>query len=57
MGWENRWHPRLEQWVTITSHRGAKPWTGSVANVANKGPVIAASYDPDVIYARKIRVY
>jgi UDPglucose--hexose-1-phosphate uridylyltransferase len=50
MDWENRWHPLLEQWVTITSHRGARPWKGSVANVANaanKDPVIAASYDPD----------
>ncbi len=28
MVWENRWHPLLEQWVTISSHRGARPWSG-----------------------------
>ena len=24
MTWENRWHPLLERWVTITSHRGGR---------------------------------
>ena len=28
MTWENRWHPLLERWVTITSHRGGRPWSG-----------------------------
>jgi len=26
--WEQRWHPLLERWVTITSHRGGRPWQG-----------------------------
>ena len=25
MTWENRWHPLLERWVTVTSHRGSAP--------------------------------
>ena len=28
MTWENRWHPLLERWVTVTSHRGSRPWSG-----------------------------
>ena len=24
--WEQRWHPLLRRWVTITSHRGGRPW-------------------------------
>lgn len=28
MTWEQRWHPLLERWVTITSHRGGRPWQG-----------------------------
>lgn len=29
MAWERRWHPLREEWVTITSHRNARPWSGS----------------------------
>ena len=29
MVWERRWHPLREEWVTITSHRNHRPWSGS----------------------------
>ncbi len=29
MTWERRWHPLREEWVTITSHRNERPWSGS----------------------------
>jgi UDPglucose--hexose-1-phosphate uridylyltransferase len=29
--WEQRWHPLLRRWVTITSHRGGRPWVGQNA--------------------------
>ncbi|MBL6690522.1 MAG: galactose-1-phosphate uridylyltransferase [Pseudomonadales bacterium] len=29
MTWERRWHPLREEWVTITSHRNTRPWSGS----------------------------
>lgn len=29
MNWERRWHPLREEWVTITSHRNSRPWSGS----------------------------
>lgn len=29
MAWERRWHPLREEWVTITSHRNSRPWSGS----------------------------
>lgn len=31
MGWEKRWHPLREEWVTITSHRNTRPWSGALA--------------------------
>jgi len=42
MIWENRWHPLLERWVTITSHRGARPWQGAYASETSAG----LSHDP-----------
>lgn len=32
MTWERRWHPLREEWVTITSHRNTRPWSGASAN-------------------------
>ncbi len=32
MVWERRWHPLREEWVTITSHRNTRPWSGSEVN-------------------------
>jgi UDPglucose--hexose-1-phosphate uridylyltransferase len=29
MTWERRWHPLREEWVTITSHRNTRPWSGA----------------------------
>jgi UDPglucose--hexose-1-phosphate uridylyltransferase len=26
--WEQRWHPLRREWVIITSHRNARPWSG-----------------------------
>lgn len=43
MIWENRWHPLLERWVTISSHRGARPWQGARVSETGKAP----SYDPE----------
>lgn len=31
MTWERRWHPLREEWVTITSHRNVRPWSGASA--------------------------
>jgi UDPglucose--hexose-1-phosphate uridylyltransferase len=28
--WEKRWHPLLQEWVIIASHRHSRPWNGSV---------------------------
>ena len=42
MTWENRWHPLLERWVTITGHRGSRPWQGGQV----EAPLPAASFDP-----------
>lgn len=41
MIWERRWHPLREEWVTITSHRQMRPWSG--AN-ATQRDVTAPSY-------------
>ncbi|MFP6807591.1 MAG: galactose-1-phosphate uridylyltransferase [Pseudomonadales bacterium] len=35
MIWERRWHPLLEEWITITSHRNQRPWSGSVIEDAD----------------------
>jgi UDPglucose--hexose-1-phosphate uridylyltransferase len=43
MVWENRWHPLLEQWVTISSHRGGRPWSGTRADT---GEMSIVKYDP-----------
>ncbi|HKI73497.1 MAG TPA: galactose-1-phosphate uridylyltransferase [Pseudomonadales bacterium] len=32
MTWERRWHPLREEWVTITSHRNTRPWSGASAS-------------------------
>jgi UDPglucose--hexose-1-phosphate uridylyltransferase len=32
MTWELRWHPFRGEWVLFTSHRGARPWIGEVAD-------------------------
>ncbi len=29
MIWERRWHPLRNEWVTITSHRQSRPWSGA----------------------------
>ncbi|MBD3646961.1 MAG: galactose-1-phosphate uridylyltransferase, partial [Pseudomonadales bacterium] len=39
MVWEQRWHPLREEWVTITSHRNTRPWSGTVAARETPGPV------------------
>ena len=31
--WERRWHPLRNEWVTITSHRNARPWSSADAPV------------------------
>lgn len=31
MTWERRWHPLRREWVTITSHRQSRPWSGADA--------------------------
>lgn len=31
MSWERRWHPLRREWVTITSHRQSRPWSGADA--------------------------
>ena len=38
MTWENRWHPLLERWVTVTSHRGSRPWSGGRVTAAPDAP-------------------
>ena len=38
MTWENRWHPLLERWVTVTSHRGSRPWSGGRVTEAPDAP-------------------
>ena len=43
MAWEKRWHPLLEEWVTITSHRNQRPWSGSTA----EHQATAVAYDTD----------
>ncbi len=43
MNWENRWHPLLERWVTVTGHRGSRPWQG--AHV--EAPPPAPTFDPN----------
>jgi UDPglucose--hexose-1-phosphate uridylyltransferase len=42
MTWENRWHPLLERWVTVTSHRGSRPWLGGRVGEAS----VSRHYDP-----------
>lgn len=44
MTWERRWHPIREEWVTITSHRNARPWSGSEATAKE---VPRVEHDPD----------
>ncbi len=44
MTWERRWHPLREEWVTITSHRNSRPWSGSEKVSAG---VAGDTHDPD----------
>ncbi len=44
MTWERRWHPLREEWVTITSHRNNRPWSGSPAQTA---AIPTETHDPD----------
>ena len=32
MTWELRWHPFRAEWVLFTSHRGSRPWHGTVVD-------------------------
>ena len=41
--WEQRWHPLLRRWVTITSHRGGRPWVGQNAEPEHRE---GAAFDP-----------
>ena len=44
MTWERRWHPLREEWVTITSHRNTRPWSGS----SRTNPATdAGNHDPE----------
>ncbi|MEX0941332.1 MAG: galactose-1-phosphate uridylyltransferase [Pseudomonadales bacterium] len=44
MSWERRYHPLLNEWVTITSHRNSRPWSGdSLVAVADE----PRRYEPD----------
>ncbi len=44
MVWERRWHPLREEWVTVTSHRNSRPWSGSeISQVVTEQP----AFDPD----------
>jgi UDPglucose--hexose-1-phosphate uridylyltransferase len=27
-GWEQRWHPLLQEWIILSAHRQDRPWTG-----------------------------
>jgi len=42
--WERRWHPLREEWVTITSHRNNRPWSGAALS-AETG--LQPDYHPD----------
>ncbi|MDA8047794.1 MAG: galactose-1-phosphate uridylyltransferase [Actinomycetota bacterium] len=42
MTWELRWHPFRAEWVLFTSHRGGRPWHGSVVDDPDP-PVPAAN--------------
>lgn len=42
MSWERRWHPLREEWVSITSHRNSRPWSGANAGT---GASRAAHYE------------
>ena len=44
MTWERRWHPLREEWVTITSHRNTRPWSGADSAVTGGGD---ESFSPD----------
>ncbi len=43
MTWERRWHPLREEWVTITSHRNNRPWSGSETDASDHQ---AVAHDP-----------
>jgi len=46
--WERRWHPLRNEWVTITSHRNARPWSSADAalNAAANHDSTKQSFDP-----------
>ncbi len=43
MAWEKRWHPLREEWVTITSHRNTRPWSGAKAGAT----LLPPAFDPN----------
>ena len=43
MIWEKRWHPLRREWVTITSHRNQRPWSGASATTTSTDVV----FDPE----------
>ena len=40
--WEQRWHPLLEEWVVIASHRNSRP---SITRNENIGDEITKEFD------------
>ena len=43
MTWEQRWHPLREEWVVVSAHRMARPWSGEVHEEDAPPP----AYDPE----------
>ncbi|MFT7242909.1 MAG: UDPglucose--hexose-1-phosphate uridylyltransferase [Candidatus Azotimanducaceae bacterium] len=43
--WERRWHPLRNEWVTITSHRNARPWSST--DVPSNQDTTKQSFDAD----------
>lgn len=41
--WQRRWHPLRQEWVTITSHRNQRPWSGSAVSLTETPQ---QQYDP-----------
>ena len=42
MTWEQRWHPRREEWVVVSAHRMTRPWAGEVHAAGEPPP----AFDP-----------
>lgn len=45
-GWEQRWHPLLQEWVILSAHRQNRPWTGEqvAAGTSDKPAYDATCY-------------